>query len=304
MPPTRPLILTACSLVFMTSCATLLNRRTQEIHITTDNKITDLRVYPANKLDSTTYIVTRSRQDLTIHFRLDTTEKILLLRSRNSFAFWFNVYNYCAGMLVDWKNPKRYGYPAYTYLKAKDTAIQHHRFPPTPKGQLRFNLAWSPVNVFSLVSPQGRFTAFSPLGLHTALDYCYKPDRYVSLSLGGAIGFPDNQPGAGHIKTTAVLYANLSNNYNVGSFDLGYGVNIAAYDLVHNTQTNNTHNVGLGPSLSAQYRITDKFRIGLSYQATFPHYLNFVNIRLIAAIPCHRPRTTFVEQKNTYATTE
>ena len=294
MPPARPLILIACALVFMTSCATLLNRRTEEIHITTDNKITGLRVEQATQIDSTTYVVTRGRQDLTLHFRLNTTEKTLLLRSRNSFAFWLNVYNYCTGMLVDWKNPKRYGYPTSTYLTAKDTAIQHHRFPPTPKGQLRFNLAYSPVNVFSLVSPQGRFTAFSPFGLHTALDYFYKPDRYVSLSLGGAIGFPDNQHGADHIKTVAVLYANLSNNYNVGSFELGYGVNFSTFNFVPNTVANTTHHVGFGPSLSAQYRISDKIRIGLSYQAAFPHYLNFVNLRLIAAIPRHRPRTTFV----------
>jgi hypothetical protein len=288
MPPARPLILIACASVFMTSCATLLNKSTQEIHIATDNKITGLHAYPATRIDSTTFVVTRGRQDLTLHFRIDTTDKTLLLRSRNSFAFWFNVYNYCAGMLVDWKNPKRYGYPAYTYLTAKDTAIQHHRFPPTPKGRLRFNLAWSPVNVFSLVSPQGRFAAFGPLGLHTALDYFYKPDRFVSLSLGGAIGFPDNQHGADHIKTVAALYANLSNNYTVGSFDLGYGVNFSAFNLVPNTQTNTTHNVGFGPSLSAQYRISDNVRMGLSWQASFPHYFNFVNIRLIVAIPHHR----------------
>jgi hypothetical protein len=98
---------------------TPLNRHTQKIHIATDNKITGLRVEQATQLDSTTYVVTRGRQDLTIHFRLDTTEKTLLLRPRNSFAFWFNVYNYCVGMLVDWKNPRRYGYPAYTYLSTK-----------------------------------------------------------------------------------------------------------------------------------------------------------------------------------------
>jgi hypothetical protein len=98
---------------------TPLNRHTQKIHIATDNKIPGLRVEQATQLDSTTFLVTRGRQDLTIHFRLDTTEKTLLLRPRNSFAFWFNLYNYCAGMLVDWKNPRRYGYPAYTYLSTK-----------------------------------------------------------------------------------------------------------------------------------------------------------------------------------------
>jgi hypothetical protein len=190
MPPTRPLILTACSLVFMTSCATLLNRRTQAIHIATDNKITGLRIEQATRLDSTTYVVTRGRQDLTIHFRLDTTEKTLLLRSRNSFAFWFNVYNYCAGMLIDWKNPKRFSYPAYTYLTTKDTAVERHRYPPTPKGKVRFSLGFSPAGGFSLASSVGRFSAYSPFGLETGLDYFYKPDRYVSLSLGGAIGLP------------------------------------------------------------------------------------------------------------------
>jgi hypothetical protein len=287
MPPTRPLILTACSLVFMTSCATLLNRHTQKIHIATDNKITGLQVEQATKLDSTTYLVTRGRQDLTIHFRLDTTEKTLLLRSQNSFAFWFNVNNYFAGMLIDWKNPKRYSYPAFTYLTAKDSVVERHRYPPTPKGKVRFSLSYLPAGGFSLASPVGRFSAYSPLGLETGLDYFYRPDRYVSLSLGVALGFPGGQHGGDFYKTAGLLYANLRNNYNVGSFDLGYGVNISRFHLISNTLANPNHDEGgFGPSLSAQYRISDNFRIGLSFQSDLTNrYQQYISATLCWKLP-------------------
>jgi hypothetical protein len=120
---------------------------------------------------------------------------------------------------------------------------------PTPTSQQRGLL---PAGGFSLASSGGRFAAYSPFGLETGLDYFYKPDRYVSLSLGGALGFPGGQHGGDSYKTAGVLYANLRNNYNVGSFDLGYGVNVSRFHLISNTLANTNHDVGgFGPSLSA-----------------------------------------------------
>jgi len=285
MPKPSPYTITIIfPLIFLSSCATILNSHSQLIRVSTEKNISDLRVGNTLSVESHTldtprvhaFIVPRSAGPLIIHFRIDTAEKTVSLQPRNSFAWWYNILsNYGIGMLVDRNNPKRYSYPSWTYLAANDTVVCYHRFPPVAKGNLRLSLAYSPVNVFNVLSPEGKYNTGGIFGMEAGIDYFHKTDRYISLAVGAATSVaPVEHLGKGYLRTGNALYANIRYNYVIGSFDLGYGGSISKLIWARTTfgDTVNldmhTHSIGFGPSLSAQYRIGNSFRLGLLYQPT------------------------------------
>jgi hypothetical protein len=269
--------------VFLSSCATVLNGRTQHIQITTDEKIRRVSIDKALFTDSIArepngsgvFLVRRSHEPLFIHAQLDSGEKIIRIQPHNSLAFWLNIDYFGLGMLVDFNNPKRYGYSHWNYLALKDTTIVLRRFAPVPKGTMYFSLSVPPsVNLFSLKSPEGQSTLGGPLGLAVGVDYFYKPDRYISFSVGtGTSEFADefSNFNAGH-----TLFGSIMNNHVIGSFDLGYGLSFSELlwskmkvtDVYIVSLDRSVRSAGIGPGFSAQYRITKSLRLGILYQPT------------------------------------
>jgi len=315
MPKPSPLTaIVIFPLVFLSSCATILNGPSQLIRVSTEKNISDLRVENTLSMESRTldtamihaFIVPRSAQPLIIHFRLDTAEKTVRLQPRNSFAWWYNIFsNYGIGMLIDWHNPKRYSYPSWTYLAANDTVVYHHRFPPIPKGNLRLSLSYSPVDIFNILSPEGQYSTGGIFGAEAGLDYFHKPDRYISLAVGAATSVaPVEHLGSGYLRTGNALYANIRYNYVIGSFDLGYGGSISKLIWARTTfgdtvnLNKHTQSIGFGPSLSAQYRIGNSFRLGLLYQPTLMsvdhspafNYQHYISVNLCWKIRLRRSR--------------
>lgn len=279
-----PISLTAVFVlpVFLSSCATLLNGPAQNIQITADEKIRRVSIEKALFTDSTAreatgtgiYLVRRSHETLFIHAQLDSGEKIIRLQPHNSFAFWFNIENYGVGMLIDYNNPKRYGYRRQNYLALKDTAITLRRFAPVPKRTMYFSLSVPLVNSFSLNSPDGKSNPEGPLGLEAGVDYFYKKDHYISLSAGVATSAFADHIGIGYYDIGHTFFGSIRNSYVVGSFDLGYGLSFS--DLLWTRVTNydsvslerSVSTLGIGFSLSAQYRLGKYFRFSLLYQPT------------------------------------
>jgi hypothetical protein len=80
----------------------------------------------------------------------------------------------------------------------------------------------------------GDLTYFLELRLYfrgrakTGLDYFYRENRYLSLSLGAATDLPladkKSIPLNGFVKTASTFYTSLRANRVLGSFDLGYGI--------------------------------------------------------------------------------
>ena len=271
--------------VLLSSCATILNGPAQNIHIAADEKIRRVSVDNALFTDSSArelkgsavYLVRRSNEPLFIHAQLDSGEKIIRIKPHNSIAFWLNIYNYGLGMLVDLNNPKRYGYRRLNYLAIKDTTIVLRRFAPVPKGTMYFSLSPLPsVNLFSLKSPEGQSTPGGPLGLAAGLDYFYKPDRYISFSAGAGTSEFGDHIGNGYFNTGHTFFGSITNNYVIGSFDLGYGLSFSdllwekmiVTDIYTVSVDRSVRSTGMGPSFSAQYRITKNLRFGILYQPT------------------------------------
>jgi len=268
--------------VFFSSCATVLNGPAQNIRVATDEKIRRVSIENALFEDSSarapeapgTYLVRRSNKTLVIHIQLDSGEKIIRFRPHNSLAYWLNIETYGIGMLVDKDHPQRYAYRCWSYLALKDTAITLRRFAPVPKGTARFFLSVPLINSFSLKSPEGRSTPTGPLGLEAGVDYFYKTDHYISLSAGAANSLFVDHIGKGYFTAGHTFFGSIRNNHVVGSFDLGYGLSFS--DLHWSKVTNgdtvkldrSVKSTGFGFSLSAQYRLSRYFRVGILYQPT------------------------------------
>jgi hypothetical protein len=266
----------------LSSCATLLNGPAMNVHIATDEKIKRVSVenglYPDNTArepkDPGTYIVRRDHETLVIHAQLDSGEKIIRIKPHLSAAFWFNLDNYGIGMLVDMTKPERYGYRRWYYLALKDTAIILRRFAPVPKGTVSFSLSLPLINAFSLNSPEGRSSPEGPIGVGAGVDYFYKTNRYISLSLGAATSVFADHIGVGYYNTANIIFSSIRISHVVGSFDLGYGLSFSGL-LWSKATIGDTVNMdrsvssfGIGFSFSAQYQLSRYFRLGILYQPT------------------------------------
>lgn len=155
MKTTILLILT--SLIF-SSCATLLNSRTDSINIVT-NEPTKIKV--ANDTLTTIskdhlVIVERSKDSLEIQVFSEQKDKNVKIKSRSSFAYWLNLYPSTAwtGFLIDKNNPKRYNYPGTVYIDLNDRENRYLTYKPLDSTFARYTsvLKLTPLRTVSVIN--------------------------------------------------------------------------------------------------------------------------------------------------------
>ena len=113
--------LSLCSL--LTSCATLVNTRSQEITVYTTepskiilNKDTTWTVRNRAKLS-----LIRGRDPVEIIAVTDSLAKKLKIKSRTSLEYFANGFMLYPGLIIDLYTPKRFAYPFSIYLNSADT---------------------------------------------------------------------------------------------------------------------------------------------------------------------------------------
>ena len=306
---TRYQIFFIISAMILCSCATTLNQPLQRIFIATDNNIKSVTVNRSTLTDSTLigideskiYYVPRGPKPLIGELQHYSTKKIVILKARSSFAYWANIdFNYGLGMLVDKNSTKRYAYPQKNYFSVEDTTIKRHRFPPVRKGTINLSLSLPFITIFNVQSNNRKYNSIGIFGLEAGMDFFYKKDHYVSFNIGAATDASIvDHIGPGYFETGSSLFASVQNNYVIGSFDIGYGINLSQLqwrkktigDTINLDQS--VKNTALGFSLSAQYRMGNYFRFGLLYQPDFfstnlsPafNYQHYISLNLIWKLP-------------------
>ncbi|HUZ59884.1 MAG TPA: hypothetical protein VMU83_14000 [Hanamia sp.] len=293
------------SLAILSSCATILNGPVQKILITPGKNIKILSVEKVALVDSSligmnaqkAYYVVRGTQPLKVNIQVGSTKKLVFLKARNSLAFWANIdFNYGLGMLIDKENVKRFAYRKRNYLTAtNDTSVTITRFAPIKQGTIKLSLSPSYLNGFSINKIDNQYNNSGVWGLETGLDYFYKDNHYLSLNLGAATDRFGEYLGIGYFETASTLYASVRNNNVIGSFDLGYGLNLSELNWTNQTMNapiqiiQSVKSIGLGLSFSAQYRLGNYFRFGFLYQPVLfcPgfDYQHFTSFNLIWKFP-------------------
>lgn len=126
----KTMMLVLIGLIF-NSCATILNSRTESIAIQTSEPA---KIKISNDIygsDFTSHWVTveRSRDPLQVLAYSEQKSKTVNIKSRNSVAYWLNLYPYfLPGFLVDMNNPKRYSYPKNIYIDMSDDSNGYKRY--------------------------------------------------------------------------------------------------------------------------------------------------------------------------------
>jgi hypothetical protein len=288
-------------LLLLSSCATVLNRPAQKVRIASEPGLKIISVNTLGSLDSSSvkpgkrgvYYVRRGNTPLVVTIQANNITKTIELKPTKSFAYWFNIYcNYGIGMLVDKNSPKRYAYPSDNYIGSRDSAVKVTRFMPVKKGTLNFSFSLPFMIHFNMRSIDGRRRSGGVLGLEAGVDYYYRDNNYLSVSLGAGTDQGAEHIGKGYAQTGNNLFASLRNNHTIGNLDVGYGLslsqlvwsNITLGDTIKMDQS--LKNKTLGLSLYANYRLGQRFRIGALYQpgiinigttpaSGYQHYISF-----------------------------
>jgi hypothetical protein len=288
-------------LTLISSCATVLNSPVQKIYISSDEKVQVISVDKAVSTDGIgSYYIPRSNTPLIVKLQIDSTQKTITLTPKSSFAYWFNIYcNYGIGMLVDKDNPKRYAYSRRTHFKLQDSTIKIVRFAPINKGTFNLSLSLPFTTIFNVQAIDNHYNSAGLFGLEAGVDYFYRDNKYLSINAGAATSRFGEYFGPGYVQTATTLFTSLRNNHIVGSFDLGYGINVSRprwtiYTLGDTIKINESvKSTGLGLSLSAQYRIRNYFRLGILYQPNLLNtsfkpsfnYQHYISLNLIWKLP-------------------
>ncbi|HET6556439.1 MAG TPA: hypothetical protein VFG54_03935 [Prolixibacteraceae bacterium] len=297
--------------LFLTSCATLVNTPYSEINLYT--KQDSVKVYLNNSADYSLtparVSVERSEEPLRITLEKDEQKEKIMVPSRVSPQFWMgNLFMgaFFFGYIVDLSNDRRFTYPRKIYVDMDDPDKVDYRFRTrekpqnllmqipqkktytVQKGTVNIKLSIPEGNSFFLNKQTHIGNTFGFLGITTGVDYYYKDKRYWGLGAGAVIDFIAPFPAPydfwGEYERSSGLYVDLLHGMDIHRFSVNYGLSFTRYDYEKGNTEDYLHTDSLsyptysyytkaenrlGLSLSAKYKFTNYFNVGMKYLPSF-----------------------------------
>lgn len=295
------------TVLFFTSCATLVNTRYTEVNLYTRQD--SVKVYLNNSAD---YSMTparitaeRSGEPLRITLEKNEQKEKIQVPSRITPQFWIgNMFTgmFVLGYMVDLSNDRRFTYPRKIYVDLDDPENVDYRYRTREnpkyllvqapqkktytgqKGTINIKLSIPEGNSFFLNKQTHWGNTFGFLGATTGMDYYYKDKRYWGLGAGAVINFVAPFPAPfdfwGEYENSSGLYVDLLHGMDIHRFSLNYGVSFTQFyyekgykeDYLHTDSLSYTSyehysksENRLGLSLSAKYKFTNYFNVGIKY---------------------------------------
>ncbi|MNK06458.1 hypothetical protein D3C87_243570 [compost metagenome] len=279
-------------LLCLTSCATIFNSKEYQLKIYSNNTKAQAKVYDSVYKLPADVAVKRSKDDLKVTLITDSLNKEFTVKSRLSPEFrWGNIAFVPVmpiGYITDLTNPKRFYYGKEIMLNDNDTVNiinedLKKRY-TTEKGQFNLLISMPYGNLFYM-QPQNESskTQAGFFGISIGAEYYYKDVKYIKFTAGSSIDFlapvpaPVTYDGAAEFIT--VYNFALTDNYKLGRFTLGYGLNYGIYkwrlnnneyifpSTVNEPRTSINH--GLGIATNVYYQFSKAFFLGVVYNPTF-----------------------------------
>lgn len=270
--------------LLLSSCAAILNKKTSAVLVKTTKPCEIIynqdTVSTVNNQAWLTF--KRGKKPLSFSIWSDSTRKTIVRQPVNSSTYYLNVFNYGIGFLVDLKNPKRFSYDPVNL----DTPVERtpKREKSTPeKESLYLHVSVPEVNNF-LLKPDGYGKQISTgcLGVIGGLDYYYADNRFVSITGGIATDFPFPFPAPldrfDPYESVFTTFLSIAHNHKINYFSVGYGLSYTRNswgiypgmsgsdpDVEYVEEINNS----AGAIITAYYRISRTFHIGIIYRPTF-----------------------------------
>lgn len=275
--------------ILITSCATIMNQpyRSITVHTTQPGDIIFKKDTIKTRNNKANFKVERKNEPISIVATTDSLTKSFEVEQRNSFEYWANIFtNYGIGMLVDKKNPRRYGYPKHVYINSADTISKYYSFSQeNKKGGLYLHLSLPHINSFRL-TPEGEKTKINTgfWGLAIGLDYYHSESQFINLGVSGVTDFFVPVPGSidirGEYELLSSRYISFSNNHRIKRFTIGYGLsysrntwdykNYGSIDsITPKREPVKKSNYSFGLVFPAYFQLGDHFNIGIIYRPSF-----------------------------------
>jgi hypothetical protein len=286
-------ILLICIVLLLSSCASVLNSRYKCVNVVPVNPVKV--VYKGDTLNATNnsfYIpAERKKEPLEFEWVSNDTSKIIQVKSRNSFAYWLNLYPSTAwlGFLIDMKNPKRYTYPSWIYVNPSDSINEYTTYNPRgEKGKWKVQLSFPLLNSF-IMKPEGLgYKLNTGLGgLSLGTDYYYSQKKFLSLTVNGALAtLLVGDRFEGIYEDVASMSVDVSTNYKIQNTTIGYGLSYGrnfwrwsniiwmpySYDeIIRKSQT-------FGFVFPVSYEFKRNFFIGAVYRPTFIQFAKTTHV--------------------------
>lgn len=285
-------------LILLSSCATVLKRKSCDIKVSSNVEAAQIQVLDSTYNLPAKFSVKRSKMDLPIRLISDTLTKDFVVKSSLNPTFIFGNLlwmEFCpAAYLIDLTNQKRFYYCKSIFLDKFDTTAiiepvilnKLHKYLsktyPTYKNQLFLTVSIPWVNNFYL-QPNLEPTKFNTgfWGFSAGLDYFYSDTKFFNVSFSVASDFFLPVPAAVDIYGVHEFmysgYVSFTHNYKVKRFNLGYGINGSANywefrSDVNNSTVNNLitkTSSSLGIRTNIYYQVGKHFFTGLIYRPSF-----------------------------------
>lgn len=288
-------ILLIFSLILLSSCATIVNSDNVSVKV-----ISDKPLKIKNGVDSFYTVnnnlklnLKRSKEPLILEVISDSSIRDVRVESKNSFFYTIgNIFtSYGLGMLVDKNKEKRYTYPKYIYLSSNDSTNKYYNYNPFVHKRFGIHFSIPEINSFHYY-PEGvgakSNTGF--FGIKLGLEYYYKNDKYVNMSISSVMDFIAPAPAPvdytgehEHMYNVSLM---LTDNFILNRISLGYGLYVGQNSWYFRDDTyvftdetgevpdsvplpkdpiTKTYKVG-GFVLQAYYNFGGNFNIGLVYK--------------------------------------
>ncbi len=291
--------------VSLISCVTTNNNAVithkRTVNFKTGKNISIISVDSSTLVKKNTYSFQTSKEPLVVKIQIDTSLKKISIMSKNTIPKRVYIVDKTHNFNVFKIPPKR------IFIMYTDTGLNIFRLPPTKKGTINLTISLPWINYFFNTPTYFGNRNFSGyVGVEGGIEYFYKDSRYFSMFYGTALNFPFPVPTSvkyyGEVQGTNISYFNIRHNVCYKNFDFGCGLNaskqnwqIRNYSKDSTFVDRNTSSIGVGLSLTTQFRFSKFFRIGVIYQPDFidlTHktkfaYRHFFSIEFIAKFPIY-----------------
>lgn len=240
-------------LLFMSSCASLINSSYKTITVHTQDSVgiyfRDGSIRTVNNQAS--FPALRKKDTIQFTTVRDSVSKTYIVKNKLSFAFFSNIPLYFgAGMLVDLLSPRRFTYPSHIYLDSTHQEKGYYTYEKVianNKWELLMGIPIINLNHRDQPHPYPNFI-HGWNGFTLGLNYFHKDNRYFNLT--GQTYFMQNFPLILPIllqfnrhNKEFVYHLTFSDNYRISKFHVGYGFSYAYKEqkyfyLVSNSSSN------------------------------------------------------------------
>lgn len=274
------------SLVFSSflfnSCASLINSKTMNVYVSTNDDSATIRIDTSQKYYNlpASINIKRSKSDINLIYTSDSISFPIVLTSNISSAFLFgNLLPFgIPGYLIDVTNPRKYSYPREVTIV--NNGIEHEVFyndfttPEKGSFNLRFSIPF--FNILTINTGFGESINTGFWGFITGAEYYFTNHMCVQSNLGIIADFQSPFPSPidydSQLKHANALFGDIQLGFDLDFIHLGFGLH---FNETRYTNDGNPMQVikhfqnNFGFSMDNYVKLNDYLSVTIKYMPSF-----------------------------------